>query len=733
MAGPIRISILADAARAKRELKDVSDRTSSMGKSFLRLAPGMHAIGSGIAAAGKGLLTLAKGAAEDDAAQKTLAKTLQNTVGATDAQVKAVEDYIAKAGIATGITDDQMRPAFANLVRATKDVSKAQGLMGLAMDVSAGTGKDLGAVSLALAKAQNGSVGALGKLGIATKDASGKAKSFTQIQAELTKQFGGQAATAAGSTTGQYRRFMLVLDEIGETVGAAVLPVMGALGRLMLSRVFPAAAKLSGLFESRVVPKLQQFGRFVRAEVVPAVVAMARKIASAVVPVIRDLVTAFTPLVKDIASKAPAAFDALKKVLGGIGSVLTGVVLPTIKAFTGFLRDNQTLVGAVAVGIGAIVIALKLYHGVLAIVSIATKAFAAVQAALNVIMALNPIGIVVLAVIALAAALIYAYKKSETFRRIVDGAFGAVKAGVLAVIGFFKALPGNITKAVGGLGKLLTGKGKDLIFGLARGYLSLWASVGRFFLGIGAAVGRWVGNTARTLFWKGVNFLVGLHQGVVSRVTSFARFIGSLAGSVLRWIGNTALTLFFKGANFIIGLHQGLASRIAGLARFVASIPGSILRWVGDVGRLLWNAGTRIIQGLIDGITSMINPLKNKLTSITNLMPSWKGPQTRDKKLLTPAGRAIIAGLIRGMDDELGTLQRFLRGTSTMIESGLSPSPSVALAGAFTGSAAAGPGLPPIIINVNTLVGGPETGRHLADALDDYFRTNGPRPWSRPA
>ena len=231
------------------ELKSVLDLDTSkydqgLDRSHAKFAKFAKAAAVGVAAvavtAGAGLLKLAKGAAEDEKAQAVLAKTLKNTAGATDAQVAAIERYISKTGAATGVTDDEMRPALANLVRATKDVGKAQSLMGLAMDVSAGTGKDLGAVTMALAKAQNGSVGGLAKLGIATKDAAGKTKSFEQIQKDLAATFKGQSAAAADTTAGKWARLKLIWSEAGESIGSKLLPVIGKLSTWLLEVGVPA-------------------------------------------------------------------------------------------------------------------------------------------------------------------------------------------------------------------------------------------------------------------------------------------------------------------------------------------------------------------------------------------------------------------------------------------------------------------------------------------------------------
>ena len=68
--------------------------------------------------------------------------------------------------------------------------------------------------------------------------------------------------------------------------------------------------------------------------------------------------------------------------------------------------------------------------------AVATKAMAIAQAALNAVMSANPIALVVIALVLLVAAFVLAYKKSETFRRIVDGAMGGVLAVVKKVMGF---------------------------------------------------------------------------------------------------------------------------------------------------------------------------------------------------------------------------------------------------------------------------------------------------------
>ena len=163
---------------------------------------------------------------EDDKAAQGLAKTLQNVTGATDNQIKSVEDFITKTSIAAAVSDDELRPAFDKLVRGTGDVTKAQDLMNLALDISAGTGKDLGAVSDALSKAFNGQLGPLKKLDPALASLVENGASTDEVFAALAGTFKGQASTAANTASGKMKSFSIQMGEFKESVGAAVLPVV---------------------------------------------------------------------------------------------------------------------------------------------------------------------------------------------------------------------------------------------------------------------------------------------------------------------------------------------------------------------------------------------------------------------------------------------------------------------------------------------------------------------------
>jgi hypothetical protein len=181
-------------------------------------------------------------AAKDQESQKLLEAQLIRSAGATTAMVSATEEFIEKAMMATGIADDDLRPAFGNLVRATGDLTKSQRLFNLALDISAATSRDLESVTLGLGRAATGQIGALTRLGIPLDEGAKKSKDFGAILRQLEGQFGGAAATAADTFSGRVKILKTSLGEVVESIGYLLLP---------------AAEKLIAIFQNRLVPALK--------------------------------------------------------------------------------------------------------------------------------------------------------------------------------------------------------------------------------------------------------------------------------------------------------------------------------------------------------------------------------------------------------------------------------------------------------------------------------------------
>ena len=215
------------AVKQFKSLENNAQRASFVLKKMGQVAAvGFAAVGAAALTAGKFMWDFAQMARADQLAQVQLAGTLKATTKATDAQIKSVEDWIDVTARATGVADDELRPALARLVRSTKDTQKAQKLLALALDISGRTGKPLEGVVNALGKAYEGSNTALGKLGVGYTKAELKAKNFATIQDELNKKFAGGAAEKAATFEGTMARLSVTMDELKESLGTYILPFL---------------------------------------------------------------------------------------------------------------------------------------------------------------------------------------------------------------------------------------------------------------------------------------------------------------------------------------------------------------------------------------------------------------------------------------------------------------------------------------------------------------------------
>ena len=353
----VKITFDADFDELKRGVKGAEAEVQGFGDKvgkFGKMAGAAFAV-AGAAALAYGAVLLKQGvesAIADEQAQAKLALTLQNVTGATDAQIAAVENQILQTSLLTGLTDDQLRPSFERLVRATKDSDAALKLQSVAVDVAAGSGKSLEAVTNAMAKAAEGNTASLAKLGIGLTAAQLKTMSMDEITKQLATTFGGQAATQADTFAGKMARLRVAFDEGKETIGSFVLDALTPMINTVVNTVIPAVAGfidsvggkdgLTNAFKTYIdliknifQPVLEGF-KFAFDQIKDAVMAN------------KEEFTALFKFLKDFV--APLLGGVLKLAIQGIGIAL-GVVINVVgNLVSGF----QTLFGIVKSVVGAI-------------------------------------------------------------------------------------------------------------------------------------------------------------------------------------------------------------------------------------------------------------------------------------------------------------------------------------------------------------------------------------------
>lgn len=328
----LKLSILADVDDLNKKLKAANgDVEASAGKleKFGKVAGA--AFLAAAAAAGAYAIKIGvdgvKAAIADEQSQIKLASALENATGATKAQIAATEDSIDKMARATGVADDKLRPALSRLALSTGDVSKAQDLLSLALDISTQTGKPLEGVANALGKAYDGNTAALGKLGIGLSSAELKAMSFTDVQTKLSDLFGGAAAKNAATFQGRMDRLKVAFDEGVEAIGVKLLPIIEALIAIIIEKVVPGFEKFAKLFDpiKKAIDdnkeSFQALGSFIVDYLVPVftvalggAISFVAKIAGGVI----DIVGGVINVIRSLVSGAIDGINALIKAYNAI-------------------------------------------------------------------------------------------------------------------------------------------------------------------------------------------------------------------------------------------------------------------------------------------------------------------------------------------------------------------------------------------------------------------------------
>ena len=188
---------------------------------FKGLGKVIGAVGIGLGA--QQLVEAAKAASADAKSQLLLTSQLKRSTHATDAQIASNESYIQTLSNQLGIVDDDLRPAMSRFARVTGDVQKAQNLLQISLDASAGSGLSQEKVAKAVAQAYAGNTAALKRM-------FPELKNSKDVLVDLSTEFAGFAAKKADP----FAKFNVSMDNFKEQVGSFILPMLTQLMQLFM-------------------------------------------------------------------------------------------------------------------------------------------------------------------------------------------------------------------------------------------------------------------------------------------------------------------------------------------------------------------------------------------------------------------------------------------------------------------------------------------------------------------
>lgn len=569
-----------------------------------------------------------------------------------------------------------------------------------------------------------------------------KALAAQSLIMSQTKTAQGDFARTSGGLANQQRILAAQFTDVKAKVGAVFLPIITAAVTFLNSKALPAFTKVEGgirkFFTSFKDSGIAQkaFDTF-KTKVLPVLQDIAQKIVSNVIPGVISLAKAFAPLVESAIKLAVSIGAKVLPVVIKLAGLVGGTILTAFKSLGTFVGNNATTFQSLAVAVGAGLAVWKAYQLALATgqavmkgISVVTKAFAVAQGILNAVMALNPIVLVVIALAALAAGLIYAYKHSEQFRAIVDGAFHAVQAAAEFAWNWIKAnwplLLAIVTGPIGAAVILIIKNWDTIKAGAAavlNGITTAFKAVVKFFSDLPGKIASALGSAVTWLVAKGKDFITGLFNGVKNAAVAYFTWWGNLPGAVASKLGALGSYLLGKGKDLLNGLKNGVVNAASALYSFFSGLPKTIAGKLGDLGSTLRSAGKNLAQGFINGIGDLVGAAANKARELANAASNAiKGalgihsPSVVARDLARFFGKGFVIGL----GDYVPNVAKASTGLATAAIRGASlPIRSASNAGAITSAgqaSAAGNDVDITVIGQND----PEAtarivGRKLAD------------------
>lgn len=465
--------------------------------------------------------------------------------------------------------------------------------------------------------------------------------------ASILAELAGQLAAFLKSAQGQ---------EALQALGQAIQAIAGASGQIFLALLQALAPTIVAL-----APGVAQLANQIAGVMVPAINAL-NPLLVALAGFLSENMGWIGPLAGVIVAAAAgykvyaAAASAVATVQGILNSAMVVSALGWVRNTAAIVANRIALVaGAVAMGV----------------VRGATIAWTAVQWLLNAALTANPIGLVVLAIAALVAGIIYAWRNSETFRNVVMAVWGAIKVAIGAVVnwimgtvwpslkrawqqiasgaqalwGWIKSAWNGIKNAISVAIRVASNIIKAVWSGIVafvRGYINLYKTVIMAGFNAARAVITSVMNAVRSVVRAVWNAIVSYVRGQINAVKSVIRGISAVVGVVRNAFNNA---------------RNAAKAALSSLVSIVRGIPGRVSGALGNLAGLLYGKGQAIIRGFINGIASMIGAVKAKAQSVVSAVtrflpgsPAKEGPLSGKGYVLLRA-RRFMNDFAQGIED----------------------------------------------------------------------------------
>lgn len=692
----INVSVLADTKAFKKAMRDLGD-TSGVNK----LKGGVEKLGSALKNAAK------------------LGTAAVVAIGGYATKVAA--DFEQSAGTIDDVFKQSAQSVHAFASQAAKDVG-----------LSANSYNELAA--LIGSQLKNG--------GTSIDQLAGKTDNLIKLGADLSAGFGGSTVDAVSAISSALKGERDPIERYGVSLKQASIDAKAAAMGFKkvggsLSDEAQQAATLALIMEQTT----DMHGKFAREgdtlqhkiQVLRATLDnIAQRLGTALVPAISSVVGWFAEHLLPIIEKAAAALsEKLNTALNDLADTLNNDVIPALNAAKQWISENKSEILAIAAAVTGMVATWKTYQTTVAIVNGVTTAInlaksatlawktttagmTAAQRALNLAQMENPVGLIIVGILALIAAFVILWKKSENFRQFWIGLWSKIK-GVwdeygapiaAAVASVFSAIWNTVSAILSPILDIISGT-LSAIWSVVSTILGAVFSI---FATIFGAIFQVVATIFGTIFGTIADVITAIFTKISEIMTSIKETWDRVWGTIRDKVGE------IWG-----GIKQAIEDGVRTVIEKVGGFKDDVIQKFKDAWNWLKQAGRDIIEGLWKGLKDKWEDVTGWFGKITDSISNLKGPPAKDRRLLTNNGRLIMQGFQDGLESRYGNVKDSLRRFTNTIPATIDPSTGLPAPIAFDVEGA-GTNITIInnTINLHALNANAETGRMIDRALREY-------------